>query len=67
MPGASPTLEREWSLLEAACTFNHRHEEIESLRARLRGPIRWKLLYSILLRRTGFNPYCIDSSQAFAI
>lgn len=47
MPGASPTLEREWSLLKAACTFNHRHEEIESLRARLRGPIRWKLLFDL--------------------
>lgn len=45
MPGASPTLEREWSLLKAACSFENPGKETESLHSLLCGPIRWKLLF----------------------
>lgn len=46
MTGATPTLEREWSLLKAACSFES-PREIESLRLLLSEPIRWKALFAL--------------------
>jgi len=55
MPGTSSALEPEWSLLRAACSEGNSQQKLDSLRARLRSPIRWKILFD-LADRHGVQP-----------
>ena len=47
MPGASPTLEHEWSLLKTACSFESQTQAQASLRSLRGDPVRWKLLFEL--------------------
>ncbi len=47
MPSASPTLESEWSLLKAACSWDVRREQTEPFRSLFNEPIRWQFLIDL--------------------
>jgi len=55
MPGTSSALEPEWSLLRAACSEHNNQQKLDSLRALLRSPIRWEILFD-LADRHGVQP-----------
>lgn len=55
MPGSSPTLEAEWSLLRAACAQISRQEKTDRIRLQSRQPIRWSVLFD-LAERHGVQP-----------
>lgn len=60
MSGTSPTLDAEWSLLLAACSPTPRREKQDRLRALLRQPLRWKILFD-LAERHGAQPLLYQS------
>jgi hypothetical protein len=55
MPGPSPTLEAEWSLLRTACAQIPRQEKTDRIRLQSRQAIRWPLLFE-LAERHGVQP-----------
>jgi hypothetical protein len=55
MSGISPTLEAEWSFLQAACSDIPRQQKIERIRRLSREPLRWNLLLD-LADRHGAQP-----------
>jgi|SRR5579862_1308260 len=55
MPGPSPTLEAEWSLLRVACAQIPRQKKTDRIRPQCRQQIRWPLLFE-LAERHGVQP-----------
>jgi Uncharacterised nucleotidyltransferase len=55
MSGTSPALDREWSVLLAACSASPRPEKLLRLERILQQPVRWKPLFA-LAERHGTQP-----------
>jgi hypothetical protein len=60
MPGTGATLDAEWSVLLAACSGIPLQQKQDRLRALLRQPVRWKLLFD-LAERHGAQPLVYQS------
>ncbi|HET6178879.1 MAG TPA: nucleotidyltransferase family protein [Candidatus Sulfotelmatobacter sp.] len=64
MPGPSATLEREWSLLLAACSASPPEEKLTRIRKLLQQPVQWKALFD-LADRHGAQPLLYQTLSGF--